>query len=394
MPREQLAASLNNYLNKSADQPNFDSRGGGILPMISQRHAEAFLNVLHGTGPGMFSLCTIGKPLAVGKPKLIPRGFFRRDEIPKAINLAMKFAPNENVYVSIGMIGQVPGPGRRGLESDVVCINSFWADIDFADECHKQKFLPPTLADARQLASDMGLEPSIVVHSGHGIQCQWLYQTPAILNTPDDVKRERGIQILFRETLKAKARARGWTVDSVADLARVFRLPGTINHNGKEPLPVRITEWKPDRLYIPEDFHPFFVAPEPEKKSRPVVIRTEPSADDSKIIGLVRRGKWESVWGGSLAGHASHSHADLALIGRIAFFTGPDPDRIDRIFRASGLVRGKWIDRDDYRNDTIELALKTRTEFFHWSNSQRPARSVRTVTLPRHPQTIAITTSR
>ncbi len=37
-----------------------------------------------------------------------------------------------------------------------------------------------------------------------------------------------------------------------------------------------------------------------------------------------------------------HSRGDAALVGMIVFYTGPDPDQIDRIFRRSKLFRAKW----------------------------------------------------
>jgi len=37
-----------------------------------------------------------------------------------------------------------------------------------------------------------------------------------------------------------------------------------------------------------------------------------------------------------------HSRADLALCGMLAFWCGGDPERIDRLFRRSDLMREKW----------------------------------------------------
>jgi primase-polymerase (primpol)-like protein len=48
-----------------------------------------------------------------------------------------------------------------------------------------------------------------------------------------------------------------------------------------------------------------------------------------------------------------HSSADMALCSHLAFWTGKDCDRIDRLFRMSGLMRDKWEKRDDYRQSTI-----------------------------------------
>jgi len=44
-----------------------------------------------------------------------------------------------------------------------------------------------------------------------------------------------------------------------------------------------------------------------------------------------------------------HSAADFALCAHLAFWTGKDCERMDRLFRLSGLMRDKWADRQDYR---------------------------------------------
>lgn len=67
---------------------------------------------------------------------------------------------------------------------------------------------------------------------------------------------------------------------------------------------------------------------------------------------------WKGTWQNN---YESQSNADLALCSILAFWCdpdqeSPDPDRIDRIFRHSGLYREKW-ERDDYRNRTILFAV-------------------------------------
>ncbi|MFL0805048.1 MAG: DUF5906 domain-containing protein [Agarilytica sp.] len=51
------------------------------------------------------------------------------------------------------------------------------------------------------------------------------------------------------------------------------------------------------------------------------------------------------------------SSADLALCLRLAFWTGKNCERIDRLFRLSGLNRDKWETRGDYRVRTIVKAI-------------------------------------
>jgi hypothetical protein len=74
--------------------------------------------------------------------------------------------------------------------------------------------------------------------------------------------------------------------------------------------------------------------------------------------------KFRRLWGGDTSGYPSRSEADLALVSLLAYWVGPDADRIDRLFRASGLARGKWEDRADYRQVTIAKALDGRTDYY------------------------------
>lgn len=57
-------------------------------------------------------------------------------------------------------------------------------------------------------------------------------------------------------------------------------------------------------------------------------------------------------------GGFDHSRADAALMSHLAFWTGKDMTRMDRLFRRSGLMRDKYRDRDDYRCDTIRGAAR------------------------------------
>lgn len=52
------------------------------------------------------------------------------------------------------------------------------------------------------------------------------------------------------------------------------------------------------------------------------------------------------------------SKADMALMSHLAFWTGKDMPRMDRLFRLSGLMRPKYDSRADYRRSTIEKAAR------------------------------------
>jgi putative DNA primase/helicase len=68
----------------------------------------------------------------------------------------------------------------------------------------------------------------------------------------------------------------------------------------------------------------------------------------------------ERLWAGDWSGYRSRSEADLAFVSHLAFWTGHDPERIDRLFRRSGLYREKWGEQrgeTTYGAQTIARAL-------------------------------------
>lgn len=68
--------------------------------------------------------------------------------------------------------------------------------------------------------------------------------------------------------------------------------------------------------------------------------------------------KFERLWNGDISGYPSHSEADQALCNLLAYWTGGDPSRMERLFEQSGLVRDKWQEREDYRERTIKKAVR------------------------------------
>ncbi len=57
-------------------------------------------------------------------------------------------------------------------------------------------------------------------------------------------------------------------------------------------------------------------------------------------------------------GGFDHSSADAALMSHLAFWTGKDMPRMDRLFRRSALMREKYETRADYRRDTVQNAAR------------------------------------
>lgn len=92
--------------------------------------------------------------------------------------------------------------------------------------------------------------------------------------------------------------------------------------------------------------------------------------------------------------YGSPSEADIALCGRLAFWTGCDRGQMDRLFRASGLMRDKWDTRhgeNTYGERTITTACENCSETYSYSNvvpittrrDPPPAKDEKRVTRPK-----------
>ena len=85
---------------------------------------------------------------------------------------------------------------------------------------------------------------------------------------------------------------------------------------------------------------------------------------DAELLARARRARngarFSALWAGDTSLSRSASEADAALCRQLAFWTGRDPERIDTLFRQSGLMREKWDSRrgaETYGARTIAWAI-------------------------------------
>jgi primase-polymerase (primpol)-like protein len=158
-----------------------------------------------------------------------------------------------------------------------------------------------------------------------------------------------GAHVIVRASLNGHPRNRRGPFE-VYESGRYFVVTG--NHVRGTP-----TTIEPRQAQLEDVLARFLPAPETGRSS------TDPQPvglDDRDLLDRAMRARngseFQRLWNGDTAGHSSHSEADLALCSMLAFWTGRDPERINRLFRSSGLMRPKW-DRGDYRTRTIDAAI-------------------------------------
>lgn len=173
---------------------------------------------------------------------------------------ASRLAADEmDVYISVSLSAVSGGPHRRIAAADSAGIMGLWADVDIAaPDVHKKWNLPPDEKSALALLERAGVEPSLIVHSGHGLQAWWLFDEAWLFDSEQDRGAAADLAQRWNTTLRVRAAENGWTVDSVFDLSRVMRVPGTFNRKGTPVVPVRTIATSAKR-YGHEDFDAFMV---------------------------------------------------------------------------------------------------------------------------------------
>jgi putative DNA primase/helicase len=202
-------------------------------------------------------------------------------------------ATTEDVYIGCGLRGDNLGPHIRGDKADVVGITGLWLDVDFGSE-HTKRNLPPNEDTAMELVNLMGLRPSAVIHSGHGLQVWWLFREPWMFENDEDRAKADALAMAWSSTLRARAKTLGFDADQVGDITRVMRLPDLWNRKGV-PVKTRLLSLTDDR-YDPDDFEPFLLAVPGRLTAAPTVQcdfnfdpNAEPPAEKFRLLCEVDR---------------------------------------------------------------------------------------------------------
>ena len=144
-----------------------------------------------------------------------------------------------NVWYEINP-SNVPG---RATANDITRLSAVWVDIDYKDTGIQSEGNASQLVDL--LAELIGVTPTAVVHSGHGLQPYWS------IDPEEDYTQEQAAGVLARwgAFVRWVAASQGGQLDSVFDLPRIFRAVGGTNYKDlANPVQVRVDfpdSWRP-----------------------------------------------------------------------------------------------------------------------------------------------------
>jgi len=143
------------------------------------------------------------------------------------------------------------GTDSRAKADDITRLSALWIDIDFKDTGVQSSDNAHQLVE---LVSDLiGVAPTAVIASGHGLQPYWA------IDPEEDFTQEMAAGVLQRwgGFVRWVAQSQGGELDSVFDLPRIFRAPGSFNRKQEES-PLLVTaefsdNWRPLSLFEIDD---------------------------------------------------------------------------------------------------------------------------------------------
>ncbi|MFJ4672997.1 hypothetical protein [Kitasatospora purpeofusca] len=202
---------------------------------------ETYLASMFADLPGLFSICSDADRFLGRRFSTDPDGIARAVQYVLDLD---KSSP-KGIYAQVTTLRENPRSGRGG-ENLAYALSYLWADGDFGTTGHSPSPddlpHPPNEAAVRQIVADSGLPvPSGWAHSGGGLNPVWMLSDPYVIEDEHARLGAKAFAADAQAILGAAAYRAGCTWDvGVGDLARLMRLPGTVNRKTNTPRPVTL----------------------------------------------------------------------------------------------------------------------------------------------------------
>lgn len=272
---------------------------------------------------------------------------------------------NDKMQVYAGVCERQAG----GTEAkDVTLLNKVWVDLDPVRE--KDKDGKDTAATdeekkeagivAERINAEVFSGKAVVIDSGNGYQ---LYERiPEVPICDENRKEVNDSMKLWTNGLQKKYNSDKVKIDSVYELARIMRVPGTVNIKGDNT---------PERPHRISAFVKWDLSEPDATLSDAILTAQKPSANlvegsvevvAPKIANLIKSDfKINRLYNGDISGYQSRSEAEFALAFRLMCY-GYDDSEVSQIIGSSRL--GKWDgETENYRVRTLERAREKAKEY-------------------------------
>lgn len=284
------------------------------------------------------------------------------------------------IYLRTTTLRTPPEHGRGG-DNDSHTLPGLAADLDMAGPGHKTaKPLPDNPDKARLIVEESGLpDPSIWIHSGGGLYAWWLLDQPHTIGA--DLDRIKRLAARWQDPLAAASERLGWSYGRLGDLARILRIPGTVNRKSAMPAPAtcRILA-DTGRRYTLENLRgcltdALAAMPAPEPVRIPARTAARRNGDLTPWDDFEARTDWADIL-------LPHGWALHSAHGRMRYWTRPGKDRRDGFSASTG--RGQhdnlWVFTDaaaGFEPNRLYTKFGAYRQLNHGGNGRDAARELR-----------------
>lgn len=171
----------------------------------------------------------------------------------------------QDIYSVIGTQRERLRAGARGSVAAVRQMSGLVIDVDFASMKDTNKRYVAHTSAAADVRHRLSFAPSAVVSTGNGEHWHWFLEHPVLIENDEELQKAKGIASAFSRYMQTIFRESSAEIDSIGDITRAFRIPGTFNHKGGEKKPVMLLEFDPDRRYSTADIERLIKPASPSK---------------------------------------------------------------------------------------------------------------------------------
>ncbi len=256
-------------------------------------NAQNLLNILHRGGPKAYLWTTPGKKT---------HWYDTTDPVPDAVAGLNTYAPVHpcTAIPETSSKGKPITPEKvRGRVEHVAAVNTFFADMD-------DNFYGDDHSAVRDHIENFDLEYSALTDSGGGFYPFYILDEPWILETDNDRSMARAMQAKFVERIGGDPNAK--------DLARVLRVPGSVNHKYIPSRPVELLHLNGTRHTL--DAIKDFLGPidlTPKRKLKSERTEMEGVALAAAFLPRLSKDRLENYMDWLLVGMALHELGDIGL---------------------------------------------------------------------------------
>lgn len=191
--------------------------------------------------------------------------------LEKAYNYVLKIGTKKkDIYYGLGLSPKDFGEKKRCSADEIIAIPGVWLDVDYQEKVHKKNNLPPNKEEASFLIHSLPINPTIIIHSGHGLQALWLFNEWFEISDQNSRLEAKKLVTGWNKLAQIQASRKNWTIDSTHDLSRLFRAPGSVNYKA-EPIPVEVLHLDKNKRCEPSDILSYIGDIDVESVERTVV---------------------------------------------------------------------------------------------------------------------------